>query len=192
MKFVWLSKKITILLLVALKLFCKKNFQHSLTCIGHASGFTIIILIPYLHLWSLFPLYSLKPKFLGDSKPPILAAVLRAIHRNKQQTGLQLVLYTDTQPKRWRIQMFGSSITGPSRWKLCADASVINYRKVSVSLKYQSAQIQINHNDLTVFYANIHLFPSTRALLNGEKIARTTRLPLRLQQGNLLFIQLCR
>ncbi|NXP35714.1 VIT2 protein, partial [Leiothrix lutea] len=77
-----------------------------------------------------------QPKFLGDSKPPILAAVLRAIHRNKQPTGLQLVLYTDTQPKKWRMQMFGSSITGPSRWKLCADASVINYRKVSGSLKW--------------------------------------------------------
>ncbi|NXI18030.1 VIT2 protein, partial [Irena cyanogastra] len=77
-----------------------------------------------------------QPKFLGDSKPPILAAVLRAIYRNKQPTGLQLVLYTDTQPKRWRIQVFGSSITGPSRWKLCADASVINYRKVSGSLKW--------------------------------------------------------
>uniref|UniRef100_U3JU59 Uncharacterized protein n=1 Tax=Ficedula albicollis TaxID=59894 RepID=U3JU59_FICAL len=106
------------------------------THIGHASGFTIIVLIPCLCLWSLFPLYSLKPKFLGDSKPPVLAAVLCAIHRNKQQTGLQLVLYTDTQPKRWRMQMFGSSITGPSRWKLCADASVINYRKVSGSLKW--------------------------------------------------------
>ncbi|NXH32570.1 VIT2 protein, partial [Myiagra hebetior] len=77
-----------------------------------------------------------QPKFLGDRKPPILAAVLRAIHRNEQPTGLQLVLYTDTQPKRWRIQMFGSSITGPSRWKLCADASVINYRKVSGFLKW--------------------------------------------------------
>uniref|UniRef100_A0A8C3E0K8 Uncharacterized protein n=1 Tax=Corvus moneduloides TaxID=1196302 RepID=A0A8C3E0K8_CORMO len=91
----------------------QKNSQYSSTCIGHASGCTI-------------------PKFLGDSKPPILAAVLRAIHRNKQPTGLQLVLYTDTQPKRWRIQMFGSSITGPSRWKLCADASVINYRRGSL------------------------------------------------------------
>ncbi|XP_021382593.2 vitellogenin-2 [Lonchura striata] len=77
-----------------------------------------------------------QPEFLGDSKPPILAAILRAIHRNQQPTGLQLVLYTDTQPKRWRIQMFGSSITGPSRWKVCADASVINYRKVSGSLKW--------------------------------------------------------
>ncbi|NXP27279.1 VIT2 protein, partial [Scytalopus superciliaris] len=77
-----------------------------------------------------------QPKFLGDSKPPILAAVLRAIHRNEQPTGLQLVLYTDTQPKRSRIQVFVSSITGPSRWKLCADASLIKYRKVSGSLKW--------------------------------------------------------
>ncbi|NXT71942.1 VIT2 protein, partial [Chaetops frenatus] len=77
-----------------------------------------------------------QPKFLGDSKPPILAAVLRAIHRNEQPTGLQLVLYSDKQPKRWRIQIFGSSITGPSQWKFCADASVINYRKVSGSLKW--------------------------------------------------------
>ncbi|NWI44768.1 VIT2 protein, partial [Picathartes gymnocephalus] len=77
-----------------------------------------------------------QPKFLGDSRPPILAAVLRAIHRNEQTTGLQLVLYSDTQPKRWRIQIFGSSITGPSRWKFCADASVINYQKVSGSVKW--------------------------------------------------------
>ncbi|NXE89369.1 VIT2 protein, partial [Menura novaehollandiae] len=77
-----------------------------------------------------------QSKFLGDSKPPILAVVLRAIHRNQQPTGLQLVLYTDTQPNRSRIQMFVSSITGSNRWKLCADASVINYQKVSGSLKW--------------------------------------------------------
>ncbi|NXS59613.1 VIT2 protein, partial [Brachypteracias leptosomus] len=77
-----------------------------------------------------------QPKFLGDSKAPILAAVLRAIHRNEQLTGLQLVLYTDTQPTRSRIQMFVSSITGSSRWKLWADASVINSHKVSGSLKW--------------------------------------------------------
>ncbi|NWU50174.1 VIT2 protein, partial [Dromas ardeola] len=77
-----------------------------------------------------------QPKFLGDSKPPVLAAVLRAIHRNEQPTGLQLVLYMDTQPTGPTIQMFVSSITGSSRWKLCADASVINSHKVSGSLKW--------------------------------------------------------
>ncbi|NXL46209.1 VIT2 protein, partial [Podilymbus podiceps] len=77
-----------------------------------------------------------QPKFLGDSKPPILAAVLRAIHRNAQPTGLQLVLYTHTQPTRSRVQIFVSSITGSSRWKLCADASVINSHKVLGSLKW--------------------------------------------------------
>ncbi|XP_010292124.1 PREDICTED: vitellogenin-2-like [Phaethon lepturus] len=77
-----------------------------------------------------------QPKFLGDSKPPVLVAVLRALHRNEPPTGLQLVLYTDTQPVRLRIQMFVSSITGSSRWKLCADASVLNSRKVSGSLRW--------------------------------------------------------
>ncbi|NXW94122.1 VIT2 protein, partial [Alopecoenas beccarii] len=77
-----------------------------------------------------------QPKFLGDSKPPILAAVLRAVHRNEQPTGLQLVLYTDTQSTRSKMQMFVSSITGSSRWKLCADASVVNSHKVLGSLKW--------------------------------------------------------
>ncbi|NXY91476.1 VIT2 protein, partial [Alcedo cyanopectus] len=77
-----------------------------------------------------------QPKFLGDSKTPILAAVLHAIHRNKKPTGLQLVLYTDTQPLASRIQVFISSITGSSRWKLWADASVKNFHKVSGFLKW--------------------------------------------------------
>ncbi|PKK27936.1 vitellogenin-2-like [Columba livia] len=77
-----------------------------------------------------------QPKFLGDSKPPILAAVLRAIHRNEQPMGLQLVLYTDTQSMRSRMQMFVSSIAGSSRWKLCADASVVNSHEVLGSLKW--------------------------------------------------------
>ncbi|XP_035393591.1 vitellogenin-2-like [Cygnus atratus] len=77
-----------------------------------------------------------QPKFLGDSKPPILAAVLRAIRRNEQPTGFQLVLYADRQPVGFRIQIFVSSITESNRWKLCADASVINSHKASGSLKW--------------------------------------------------------
>ncbi|XP_053929153.1 vitellogenin-2 [Cuculus canorus] len=77
-----------------------------------------------------------QPKFLGDNKPPVLAVILRALHRNEQPTGLQLVLYTDTQPTRLSMQGFVSSITGPSRWKLCADASLINSHKVLGSLKW--------------------------------------------------------
>uniref|UniRef100_A0A8C3GPS3 Phosvitin n=1 Tax=Cairina moschata TaxID=8855 RepID=A0A8C3GPS3_CAIMO len=77
-----------------------------------------------------------QPNFLGDSKPPILAAILRAIRRNEQPTGFQLVLYADRQPVRFRIQIFVSSITESNRWKLCADASVINSHKASGSLKW--------------------------------------------------------
>ncbi|NXC47360.1 VIT2 protein, partial [Penelope pileata] len=77
-----------------------------------------------------------QPKFLGDSKPPVLAAVLRAIKRNEQPTGFQLVLYTDRQPSRLRVQVFVSSITEPSRRKLCADASVITSHKALGILKW--------------------------------------------------------
>uniref|UniRef100_A0A8B9QG95 Phosvitin n=1 Tax=Apteryx owenii TaxID=8824 RepID=A0A8B9QG95_APTOW len=77
-----------------------------------------------------------KPKLLGDTKPPILAVVLRAIQKNEPQAGFQLVLYTDIQPMRSRIQMFVSSIAGSSRWKLCADASAINPHKALGSLKW--------------------------------------------------------
>ncbi|NXE45337.1 VIT2 protein, partial [Casuarius casuarius] len=77
-----------------------------------------------------------QPKFLGDIKPPTLAVVLRAIQKDEHQAGFQLVLYTDIQPMRSRIQMFVSSIAGSSRWKLCADASVINSHKALGSLKW--------------------------------------------------------
>uniref|UniRef100_A0A8V0ZG90 Vitellogenin 3 n=2 Tax=Gallus gallus TaxID=9031 RepID=A0A8V0ZG90_CHICK len=77
-----------------------------------------------------------QPMFLGDSKPPVLAAVLRAIRRNEQPTGYQLVLYTDRQASRLRVQVFVSSITESDRWKLCADASVVNSHKASGTLKW--------------------------------------------------------
>uniref|UniRef100_A0A8C2T766 Vitellogenin-2-like n=1 Tax=Coturnix japonica TaxID=93934 RepID=A0A8C2T766_COTJA len=70
------------------------------------------------------------------SNPPILAAVLRAIKRNEQPTGYQLVLYTDRQASRLRVQVFVSSITESDRWKLCADASVVNSHKASGNLKW--------------------------------------------------------
>ncbi|NXI88115.1 VIT2 protein, partial [Rhipidura dahli] len=115
-----------------------------------------------------------QPKFLGDSKPPILAAVLRAIHRNEQPTGLQLVLYTDTQPRRWRIQMFGSSITGPSRWKLCADASVINYRKVSGSLKW-GEDCQDYHIATQIATGQFAIYPAMQMKLEWLKVPSIIR-----------------
>ncbi|NWZ48326.1 VIT2 protein, partial [Haliaeetus albicilla] len=115
-----------------------------------------------------------QPKFLGDSKPPILAAVLRAIHRNKQPTGLQLVLYTDTQPMRSRIQLFVSSITGSSRWKLCADASAINSHKVSGSLKWgeNCQDYQIATQIATGQYA---AYPAMQVKLEWPKVPSIVR-----------------
>ncbi|NXJ89185.1 VIT2 protein, partial [Corythaixoides concolor] len=115
-----------------------------------------------------------QPKFLGDSKPPILAAVLRAIHRNKEPTGIQLVLYTDTQPMRSRIQMFVSSITGSSRWKLCADASLINSHKVLGSLKWgedcQDYQIAIQ-----IATGQFAAYPAMQMKLEWPEVPSTVR-----------------
>ncbi|NWY57259.1 VIT2 protein, partial [Chionis minor] len=115
-----------------------------------------------------------QPKFLGDSKSPVLAAILRAIHRNEPPTGLQLALYTDTQPKRLRIQMFVSSITGPSRWKLCADASVINSHKVSGSLKWgkDCQDYQIATQIATGQFA---VYPATQMKLEWPKVPSIVR-----------------
>ncbi|NXL26794.1 VIT2 protein, partial [Glaucidium brasilianum] len=115
-----------------------------------------------------------QPKFLGDSKPPILVAVLRAIHRNDQSTGLQLVLYTDTQPTRSRIQMFVSSIAGSSRWKLCADASVINSHEVLGSLKWgiDCQDYQIATQIATGQFAS---YPAMQMKLKWTKVSSVVR-----------------
>ncbi|NXN12818.1 VIT2 protein, partial [Indicator maculatus] len=116
-----------------------------------------------------------QPKFLGDSKPPVLAAILRAIHRNKQPTGLQLVLYTDSQPMRSRMQVFVSSITGSSsRWKLCADASLINSHKVSGSLKWgeDCKDYQIATQIATGRFA---AYPAMQTKLEWAKVPSTVR-----------------
>ncbi|NWX09135.1 VIT2 protein, partial [Caloenas nicobarica] len=115
-----------------------------------------------------------QPKFLGDSKPPMLAAVLRAIHRNEQPTGLQLVVYTDMQSMRSRMQMFVSSITGSSRWKLCADASVVNSRKVLGSLNWgkDCQDYQIAAQIATGQFA---AYPAMQMKLEWPKVPLTVR-----------------
>uniref|UniRef100_A0A8C4VEH5 Phosvitin n=1 Tax=Falco tinnunculus TaxID=100819 RepID=A0A8C4VEH5_FALTI len=115
-----------------------------------------------------------RPKFLGDSKPPMLAAVLRAIHRNEQPTGLQLVLYTDTQPMRSRMQMFVSSITGSSRWKLCADASVINSHEVSGSLKW-GKDCQDYRIALQIATGQFAAYPAMQMKLEWPKVPSLVR-----------------
>uniref|UniRef100_A0A8C8B2L7 Phosvitin n=1 Tax=Otus sunia TaxID=257818 RepID=A0A8C8B2L7_9STRI len=113
-----------------------------------------------------------EPKFLGDSKPPILVAVLRAIHRNDQSTGLQFVLYTDTQPTRSRIQMFVSSITGSSRWKLCADASVINSYEGSLKWGIDCQDYQIATQIATGQFAD---YPAMQMKLEWTKVSSVVR-----------------
>lgn len=52
--------------------------------------------------------------------------------------------------------------------------------------------MQMKYNSITMLCTKKYVFSSTRVPLNGVQIARTTTLLLRLQQGSLLLIQLCR
>ncbi|NXG57947.1 VITA2 protein, partial [Hemiprocne comata] len=77
-----------------------------------------------------------RPKFLGDVKSPVLAVFLHGIRNNRKIGGLQLVVYADTDSIRPRMQVFVSNLTDSSKWKLCADASVLNAHKASAYLKW--------------------------------------------------------
>ncbi|XP_069718239.1 vitellogenin-2-like [Phaenicophaeus curvirostris] len=115
-----------------------------------------------------------QPKFLGDDKPPVLAVILRALYRNEQPTGLQLVLYTDTQPTRSSMQVFVSSITGPSRWKLCADASLIKSHKVSGSLKW-GKDCQDYKVATRITTGQFAAYPATQMKLEWPRVPSTVR-----------------
>lgn len=46
------------------------------------------------------------------------------------------MLYTDLYSTKPRIQAFVSNITGSSKWKICADASIVNAHKAATYLKW--------------------------------------------------------
>ncbi|NXM98432.1 VIT2 protein, partial [Sylvia borin] len=76
------------------------------------------------------------PKFLGDVKAPVLAVFLHGIRDGKKIGGLQLVAYADIDSIRPRMQVFVSNLSDSSKWKLCADASVLNAHKAAAYLKW--------------------------------------------------------
>ncbi|NWS24146.1 VIT2 protein, partial [Polioptila caerulea] len=76
------------------------------------------------------------PKFLGDVKSPVLAVFLHGIRDDKKIGGLQLVVYADIDSIKPRVQVFVSNLTESSKWKLCADASVLNAHKAAAYLKW--------------------------------------------------------
>lgn len=78
---------------------------------------------------------STQPKFLGDVKAPVLAVFLQGLRDDKKIGGLQLVVYADIDSIKPRVQVFVSNLTDSSKWKLCADASVLNAHKAAVRLK---------------------------------------------------------
>ncbi|NXJ74284.1 VIT2 protein, partial [Trogon melanurus] len=77
-----------------------------------------------------------RPKFLGDVKTPVLAVFLHGVRNDKKTGGLQLVVYADIDSIKPRVQVFVSNLTDSSKWKLCADASVLNAHKAMAYLEW--------------------------------------------------------
>uniref|UniRef100_A0A8C3DXC8 Uncharacterized protein n=1 Tax=Corvus moneduloides TaxID=1196302 RepID=A0A8C3DXC8_CORMO len=75
-------------------------------------------------------------KSSSNVKTPVLAVLLHGIRDDKKIGGLQLVVYADIDSVRPRMQVFVSNLTDSSKWKLCADASVLNAHKAVAYLKW--------------------------------------------------------
>ncbi|KFP60041.1 Vitellogenin-2, partial [Cariama cristata] len=115
-----------------------------------------------------------RPKFLGDVKTPVLAVFLHGIRNDKKIGGLQLVVYADIDSIRPRIQIFVSNLTDSSKWKLCADASVLNAHKAAAYLKWgQNCQdYQISTELVTGRFA---AHPAAQVKLEWPKVPSSVR-----------------
>uniref|UniRef100_A0A8C0UAG4 Vitellogenin-2-like n=1 Tax=Cyanistes caeruleus TaxID=156563 RepID=A0A8C0UAG4_CYACU len=77
-----------------------------------------------------------KSSSSSNVKTPVLAVFLHGIRDDKKIGGFQLVVYADIDSVRPRMQVFVSNLTDSSKWKLCADASVLNAHKAAAYLKW--------------------------------------------------------
>lgn len=96
---------------------------------------------------------------MGDVQTPVLAAFLHGVHNDKKIGGLQLVVYADVDSVKPRMQIFVSNLTDSSKWKLCADASVLNAHKAAVRLKTSYIQLyasQENHVHFKFDHFSLH------------------------------------
>ncbi|NWV22764.1 VIT2 protein, partial [Origma solitaria] len=114
------------------------------------------------------------PKFLGDVKTPVLAVFLHTIRDDKKIGGLQLVVYADIDSVRPRMQVFVSNLTDSSKWKLCADASVLNAHKAAAYLKWgQNCQDYKVSSELVTGRFAAH--PAVQVKLEWPKVPSSVR-----------------
>ncbi|KFZ64563.1 Vitellogenin-2, partial [Antrostomus carolinensis] len=115
-----------------------------------------------------------RPKFLGDVIPPVLAAFLHGIRNDKKIGGLQLVVYADIDSIRPRMQVFVSNLTDESKWKLCADASVLNAHKAVAYLKWgwNCQDYKISTELVTGRFAD---YPAVQVKLEWPKVPSSVR-----------------
>lgn len=70
------------------------------------------------------------------------------------------MVYADIDSIRPRVQVFVSNLTDSSKWKLCADASVLNAHKAAVRLKNSYIQLYASAWKTTFHAFNNGLFLS--------------------------------
>ncbi|NWQ73785.1 VIT2 protein, partial [Columbina picui] len=113
-------------------------------------------------------------KFLGDVQTPVLAAFLHGVHNDKKIGGLQLVVYADIDSVKPRMQVFVSNLTDSSKWKLCADASVLNAHKAAAYLKWgrNCQDYKISTELVTGRFAG---YPAVQVKLEWPKVPSSVR-----------------
>ncbi|NXS06452.1 VIT2 protein, partial [Neodrepanis coruscans] len=79
---------------------------------------------------------SSSSKSSSSSSKSSSSSSKRSSRHSKSSRGLQLVVYADIDSIRPQMQVFVSNLTDSSKWKLCADASVLNAHKAVAYLKW--------------------------------------------------------
>ncbi|MBN3313261.1 VIT protein, partial [Atractosteus spatula] len=109
--------------------------------------------------------------FLGDSMPPILAIILRAIRSDRQQQGYQVALYHDPSSAKSRVQVMTADLTENSKWQICVDAVQYRPYNIKVAMKWgqECQDHKVSFKEKTGHLAN---HPAVQLKIKWRRIPR--------------------
>lgn len=73
-----------------------------------------------------------QSRFLGDSMPPVIVVIVRAVRANGSMEGYQAAAYIDNADAR--LQVIVAALDENDNWKMCADGIMLSKHKVMVRL----------------------------------------------------------
>ncbi|XP_073699923.1 vitellogenin-like [Garra rufa] len=108
-----------------------------------------------------------QAKYLGNTLPPVVAIIARAVRVDRMLLGYQLAAFFDKPTAR--VQLIVSSIAENDNWKLCADGVLLSKHKVTTKLAW-GAECQ-QYAVITKAEAGIlGEFPAVRLELEWERL----------------------